>query len=481
MAITVELRRTAADTVDLAGGTDGFYVLRNGWIQRQSIRHDGEYQRVMESMTLTLSGTSHNDLASKVQTLNAKMEDVKDYIRRPIDAAHVLPIYLRARLNNETEMRRSVLYELSAEPNHDLNSPPASPDSYVPSYLVTMDRHPFWESPSATMATSFPSTGTISVIGGEKSYGTSVPGDVPARLSRIEFEPTSTGYTLSDVWMGYRTSKYGDRDDFNPNWDLGDADAEMHTDTALETGITQAYNNTAARVSMSTGTVTVEPRVTLRLAKIISWTVVTDQCGVHMALLRARHTSTGDVFRARLLHGFYDGSGASDSSKWVSSELVQVPASGVTAGNFYYYDMGLVEIPPSRAAKGNWGKSMAFRIEAGATSTSGGGYLDLDMITLVPVSEGGISVKGGNIVTTGAVDNELFVYTTVDDVMFSDTEVGTGSFVRSCEFTPHNWGMPPGTGEYVIAAQRTYQSNKNDTIGVDGTVFSRWLTLIGNP
>lgn len=480
MAITVELRKSAADTLDLSGGTDGFYILRDGWIQRQARREEGEYQSVFESMTLTLSATSHNDLASKIQTLNVKMEEVKDYIKRSVDVVHLVPIYLRARLNNETEMRRAVLYELAAEPNHDLNSPPVSPDSYVPSYLLTMERHPFWESPSATMALLFPSTGSISVIGGEKPYETSMPGDVPVRLGLIEFEPTSTGYTLSDVWMGYRTSKYGDRDDFNPNYDLGDADAELHTDTALVTGVSSAYNNTAARVSMSTGTATVEPRVTLRLADIINWNIVTDQGGTHIALLRARHTSTGDIFRARLLHGFYDGSGANDDSKWVSSALAQVPASGVTAGNFYYYDMGLIDIPPSRAAKG-WGKSVAFRIEAGASSTSGGGYLDLDMITLIPASEGAISVKGGNIVTTSGVDNELFVYTTVDDIMFASTEVGTGSFVRTCEFTPHNWGMPTGSGMYVVAAQRAYQSNKNDSIGVDGLTYSRWLTLAGNP
>ena len=67
MAIALKLvygdPNAASTTLNLIGGTDGIYLAENGWVPAAADINDP--QPVIESITLEIMGSSHDNLASQ--------------------------------------------------------------------------------------------------------------------------------------------------------------------------------------------------------------------------------------------------------------------------------------------------------------------------------------------------------------------------------------------------------------------------------
>jgi hypothetical protein len=471
MAITVDLF-TQADTLTLTDNSEGFRLIE--WIQGIARRNtDGELESVQEVLRLSAEGTSHDNLASNIQHLDDFARRVTLHKNRTFGQG-VDAVFLRAKLDNETGTRQSLLLHLETSLDNDLNKPPASPGNYIPGYALGLERYPLWEDGSNTSKTI--GTG-IDTVGGTVDYGASftVGGDVAARPISVEFEPATSAYTLTEVWIGFKTNQFGIRGDLDPNWDLGDANADVWNNTARATGVAGAYNTQVARWTPAGGADdAMLPRCQLAMKDHVAAIDENDQCGEYIALLRCRNTVANDVFYVRLQYGLYDGTGASDNSRWITTQRIAVPGDNAADNQFYYHSMGIITIPASRMTENNPLGNYAFRIEAERTATAGGGNLELDVVTLIPAAEGAAHISDAAINDA----DEAIIWTDYDDFVLAETETPNGD--RICNVDVYNWGLPVGDGLAVVAAQRSDRSTSTDTIDVVTIFRERWLTLRGS-
>ena len=83
---------------------DGFSLTRDGWIQ--AVARDGD-ESVAEAMTLRVEASSHDDLASMLQLMDGKIEEVSWYD----NAAERYGVWLRTQLPDEAHARQALIKE----------------------------------------------------------------------------------------------------------------------------------------------------------------------------------------------------------------------------------------------------------------------------------------------------------------------------------------------------------------------------------
>ena len=486
MAVILTLRhadREGVTNVDLYNGTDGFQVRYDGWLQNRAIqRDDGTWDPVDEAMTLKVVASSDNNLSSKIQSVDRMLFKANSYSNRR--SSRVDPVYLHAKLDNETGSRQSLILNGYAAADRGLLGVPVSNHGVLDTYRVVLTRSPFWEPYSATN----PRTQdffTISSVGGTAPYE-SISGDVPGRVNTFAFASALSGPPsgpLYEIWAGFRSEQYGDSLHFLRNWDCGqpklNTSGLLDNNTALFGGLdTTSYGAGYAIWTPGGGADNnMLARVTARLSELTPYP--DEQNGEFIVLLRARVSSGGNrTFRVRLRSGYYDGD---SDAKWRIGQRVAVPASGVSAGDWFYVPLGTVTIPPDMTRTSySMTESFSLRIDAEVASGTTGN-LEFDNLTLIPVAEGGLHLKSTYVTTTGGINFYCYVTTSPDERVLAYNRAGTGlTKFKSVQFDLYNWGVPTGEGRIVLAAQQEAASVLADNIQAGFDYYARWLTLRGS-
>jgi hypothetical protein len=304
----VRLKR-GSDTVDLYGGTDGLKIRHDGWIQNRATQNpDGSWNLVDEALTLRVDGSNANNVATRMQALDDILRRATEYTSRSF--GEVDPVYLQARLDDESYMRQALVHLGTTQPAAGMLGPPFTTATTLTDHRLAVTRYPFWETEGA-----IPLSGTgqgsvrLTSSGDSANHNTNVPGDVPARVSYAAFDISGGGGPLTEVWMGFRSEAYGTPSRFLVNWDCGDTDVSYHNNTEYLQQLNVVGDGVA---EWTPGDTTMSPRLTMTMRNVTNR--LGDQNGTHLVLMRARRLGGDRTFHVRLLTGFYDGTGASDSN-----------------------------------------------------------------------------------------------------------------------------------------------------------------------
>ena len=140
--------------------------------------------------------------------------------------------------------------------------------------------------------------------------------------------------------------------------------------------------------------------------------------------------------------------------------------------------MGEVKIPPSRlntfyVDADFLFSSAGFRLDA--ERFSGSGNLELDCFILIPTAEGSLHIN-----SLVGIDNLAVVDHRATDEITG--YVADGSLIPKESLTPDAqiWGLPPPSGNFIMAGQRLTESVKADTIQIIGNFYERYATLRGS-
>jgi len=150
----------------------GYQLLSDGWMQAEptartlhteSMFAEGRRpvlrsaNNVSETFLVRLSGSSHDDLASQLQTLVRLARQAREY---HMTNWQQTPVYLQAQLTGESNARYALIYDVVLEPQKSLYSPPVDPGNRVEELQIVVEREPYWRShapgtlPSAINLTS---------------------------------------------------------------------------------------------------------------------------------------------------------------------------------------------------------------------------------------------------------------------------------------------------------------------------------------
>lgn len=144
--------------VNLLDSDFGFQLERNGWkpsapkfTERWAERFlsDGRYlrsataQNIIEKINVNLSADSHDGLSVAIKQLfdlanRARMYQTTDWYKTPV--------YLHAKLTDESHSRYALVRNLSVEFGQSLYAVPNDPGNFVENITLTIEREPFWRS-----------------------------------------------------------------------------------------------------------------------------------------------------------------------------------------------------------------------------------------------------------------------------------------------------------------------------------------------
>jgi len=451
---------------DIQAGGTGIYLV--DWIPAIAEQDEnGNWPHsVYESLTFNIPASSHDNLSTHIQKLHTILTLAQDFDGESTD---ITPVYLRDQLANETFSRQAVIRRGSARFDQGWHRPPISPGNFLPSGTLAIERSPFWENDSASNT----GAGDIHSIGGTWDYGSSetIVGDVPARIEKFAFDSnTGSGNVIYEVWAGFRTNRYGNRDNFLPLWQC--KDGTTVTDTSLVADAATYNANTAAQCDFATNTA-MAVRSTMTLEDMTG--NYADQRGRYKVLCRARTTGTR-TYRLRMSEGY---AGSTDfATHWRFT---------VSTSSYAFYPAGEVQIPPQRFLRGsadsaNLLRKYRLQIEAEVAAT-GAGNLNMDLLCLIPIAEGHCYIKGAQIVQTNLGISPTYLYHEPNgerSCIAWQYAVGGARPDTIPLFDADEWYLPTGTGTLVFAAQQEGASNTADRLNVTMDYFDRWITLRGS-
>jgi hypothetical protein len=453
---------------DIQSGGTGFYLV--DWVPAIAEQDEmGNWPAsVFESMTFNSPASSQDALAGHFQKLHTILRVAHDFDGEPMDVA---PVYLQDQMASETNIRQALIRRGYARPNQGWHKPPVTPDAYMPSATLAIERTPFWEHTAASNTQAK----DLHTIGGAWDYGTTdnVLGDVPARIEKFAWDSNTGSGTLYEIWTGFRTNRFGNRANFVPQWQC--KDGVSGTDTSAVADAETYSTNTAAQCTFATDT-------SMVIRSGITLTSVTsnyaDQRGRYKVLCRARTTGSR-TYRLRMSEGFQG------STEWATHWRFVVNTS-----SYKFYPAGEIQIPPQRFRRGSADSTNLLRhyrlnIEA-EVAAAGTGNLNMDLLLLVPISEGHCYISGAQIITTPLGPSPTYLYHEINGERSSvawqywGTEPSTGRPDTSPLFDADEWYMPTGTGSLIVAAQQNGVSDKDDRITMSVDYFERWVTLRGS-
>jgi hypothetical protein len=467
MAALLQLVR-GSDTTDLVGGTDGFSLIEDAWVRTVAARNeDGTWpESVSEPIPLRVQGTSVNNLATRISSLETVLRQGSDYKHQPLDED---PVYLRMRLDGESKTYQSLVRRGTASPRVSFHSRIVDAHRFVRDYMLGLERKPFWE---PTSHSTISATG-LSASGGKYNYGspTDVPGNAPARISLLRFSGTSgTSNTLTEVWAGFRTNRFTrgsvySRTDFASFWDLSNA-TDLGADTATSSDSTVVYGD-KLRTTFATQTGLVY-RVAIAGNRIQAGLPYQAQRGRYLVLLRAKCNGTRTV-NVRMQ------SGLQGTSNWRNHRKVAISST-----SWYLYPLGYVDLPPLLYHP-SWQNMLYFStIRIQVESTGGSDNFDMDVIFMVPQAEGALHLDGVALrFPSGYSQSYAEVAVNPDDVVSSLSNDNQNVLnVPATSLT--NYGLPTGEGLLMVVAQQAAEHDANDMLDVNLQYYPRWTTLRGN-
>lgn len=454
------------DSLDLLSG--GFTLARDGYQPKACAMGDTS---AVETLTLQIQGTTQDDVASKLHSLDDKIKQACWWADDP--GVERYQVWLRVQLDNESYPRQAQIIKITPPDKVKIFTPEEFNGNWLGQYILGIERTPWWEMPYPYPTTTA-KTG-INAIGGTATLSETIHGDVPARLSKLEVYPPDSISPNSDYWLGWKSNRFGVAANFQPVWDLKDAiSLSLSADTSV---VVDASARSGSKLTCTFGTTaTLSKRCTSGLGSSVTTGDLAAQRGSYTVLLRAKMSDTS-IARARLEFGFA-ASYAALTNTIIRSRQV------ISGTSWFLYEMGSVDIPPLRIYSTN--TLSDFLIQLYAERISGAGSLDIDCLIFIPIDEGMVKLNS----PAGSGDSVTSIY------VFQHADNSLGSFMAD------NGGISPGLIRYTVIAKPVNQwslpANDDSPVlvaaaqditagNVKGKTFSmaytyspRWRTLRGN-
>ena len=467
MAIVSKFSHASA-TVDLNDTETGFSMAGDGWMPAVATPiYKGDPEPVVETIHMRLKDNSQDAIATDMQALHFMQVQADAYINDPtVDN----PVWLHAKMDNETGERRAVVYRIEVQYGASWYGDEATSLDIPVTLSVT--RGPYWESTTARdLPTDTGATGMVYVYdytaSGASVDAHDIVGDVGARLRYFEIDPL-TGYR-GIFWMGTRTAaKHGTLANFVPTWELEDGTNDTDATDTVDATASDGNKVVVAESGLDWDN-TWHRALRIELGDVTANEA--DNLGMFLWLLRAKVTSGTWEVQIRF--------GNSQSITMATGNTVELTNSSWGIG-----EMGISTIPNSNVKSilsGDMAMTRAdgYTIALYAQRTAGSGNLELDCLAAVPVDTSFIKIEhddpeSENPVVFGQSPTAIWdgflsessievVQARISDDHFS-LPVGDGRiyFVSSTDLTTH-------------AASATTSLNPSDA----GKYYERWLSLRG--
>jgi hypothetical protein len=388
------------------------------------------------------------------------------------------PVWLHAKMDNETGLRRALVYSISIQFKSSwFGSEATSLD--IP-LVLSVVRSPYWERPTAkSLPDGAPSAAACVVYdytaAGDAIVAHDIVGDVGARLRFFDLKTTGGGDFQSRFWIGFRSAgKHGATgiSNFVNTWEWEDG-----VNNASESGITDQADGTASggnRVQLVETDLDWDTDTFLKVAYITLGTVTAnekDNLGTFLWLLRAYVVS--GTWEVRLLFGI-------NSTTAIKSSIIEL-----TNTDWGYTEMGIESIP-IRNIHNIISSDIAFsaedtwRVSIWARRTSGSGNLNIDCLIPIPIDEGFCKLDLGSLLPT-----YLSLGQSPEGAFSLIQRTGTPTVLdiippKSIE----NFVLPPGDGRIYCTYDKNGVSDILDAITFNdtdiGRYYERWLSLRGS-
>ncbi len=447
------------ESVDFYGGAGDVSSLdlstwlgENGWVQAIAT----DETEVDEALTLHVPGTTDDNLAANMQSLDAMLVNAQ----RAQEWKNFREVWLRAQMSGETGARQAMLKAVSRGKAPVVDAI-AKSAHYLRDYVLGIKRTPLWE--GTTLRTV--SGNGISALGGKLNY-TGIVGDRPARIALARV--LDTGTQMREFWFGVQSQRLNATPgNLNPVWNLRlTAPANYGADTTGGVTNADATAQDGYKVICTFGTTT----TMAARCKIMTLNVSNAQPGRYLVLLRAKCTSSR-VARVRLGAGYY----LTTTGGFFNTLPLRIPISGTS---WRLYPLGIVDLPVRPNSNSSF-TSAGFQIEA--ESVSGSGNLEMDCLITVPALDGFMHAKSA--VGFDTLSKWFEIYHRPDgEISGKVLDVTTpATYYPVEELHPdHNkqWGLEPGNGTIVCAGQSAGSAVADD-MDLAFYAYERWLTLRG--
>jgi len=419
---------------------------------------------VTETIPVFINITTDNNLASTMQDFHALQLRAREYFQDPDTNT---PVWFTRQLAAETTPTRTLVRSLLFEPTGELEGSfmadvPCVSEGRTGELIVT--HHPYNESTTATTAAA----AAIDYLGGTKTIS-SVPGDVPARISALAFTGSMGMDWDRGVWIGIRSNaKNGvTLANVNPLWEAEDAsNGPNSSDTVGGAG-----DSGGNYVTTTTGGATWST-VSQYILGDFDGGNTSDHFGTWLFLLRAElaSNSTEVAVRASLYTG---GSGGSNFAH--HNEPVYI-----TSTAYGFYNLGAVTFPlcGTRYMTASVDASDD-RVGVEAYWMSGSADLHTDCAVLIPIDEAWLAVhpgRTGYALLAATDEYEFGVLPNDDHTAFIHLDTtGAVKYLPIPSVSP-SFGLRPGSNLLVFANSVTpAQADCNLAV----SYYPRWLSLRG--
>ena len=490
MAIVLKLMRDTT-TLSLQGGSAGVQLMP-GWTPGIARPRYGRMPPMIEEkMPVRVQDSSHDNLATQLQALHQMQMWAEMY---NVDRAVIDPVWLHAKLYNETGERRAYVKRIEGDFNTRWFGPAAAGNFQdVP---LVVERGPYWERPDFRW---FPAATPAAAASVEYDYTAAgfavaahdIVGDAPARIAAFQIRLASTATPLDRFWIGIRSA--GKR--LLTGWE-GVWECEDGTNVGSGATVIDEVDATASGGSRVTGTAsadnTWEKYFTLQLQDVYPGEG-TAAMGLFSWLLRSKVTA--GTYDVQLRFGYY----YDDDDRFTEMGKMEV---GATAWD--YYEMGMHQVPRHNEQARSVGAVYQqdnylayFSIQVWARRTSGAGNVHFDCVCPIAVDEGSLKISNAALNATASalviLQGAAGQIAVLSGALFYDTTYyrqELSAYTGGAVVAPNNWGLPAGDGRMDIVYARAASSVITDAVYINqdqtgdkedlGAYYERWTTLRGS-
>lgn len=489
------------DSVSLLNRTDGFEPAYGGWTPNVTASKKGF---VSDAITVRVQGTSTDHIASNLQKLADKAEEVQRYIA---NGARDYAVWFRVQMYGETKGRQTLVQELRHEPASSVYDVGLRNSYHWNQYIIGIDRAPWWEGTACGTVSS----GSVSIVGGTFAFGT-VKGDLDARIAQVKFtQGTQYVFPYGQSWVGVKSNRYGAASSVNYWWSLSTPTypANLITTGDLGSNVADATAKGGTSVVFSGYSGATAPLRYVRGLQLSALTTSPQYYrGDYKLLLRARlaleANTTEYLAQIRLAWAGDTTTGFSGDmafNTWPNAlVLPRVTVSNTydDKGFWHLYDMGDISIPGESSQFISQASLSSYAIILYAQRVSGTASIYFDGFVAMP--RDGYMWAGNQgreydysllALSSGSTAN-MYAVNGPDGRQQAVTLNGTVPISSNNVLFVN--GIPPGTGGIVVVAGESYficggnlptpgwigGNYLAGSAGVEIKYFERWKEIRGN-
>jgi hypothetical protein len=422
---------------------------------------------VRETVSFEVDEQTHDQLATTFQAMDNYRWLAREYIN---DRTQEHPVWLHAKMDNETGERRALVYDVGLQwqvDQVDENGMYVCDGNALARAEIT--RGPLWEDTTVNTKTA---AVNLSVLAGTWDYsGADVVGDAPARIAELDMRHQNTTH-YTQYWIGFRgANKHGTLANFVPIWELEGGTPGTDTTAQALAGASPGAGNTGLRCTFATATWA--SRATIYLTNV---TVNPgDNLGRFVCLLRAK-VDAGTTAEVQLSQGYHatpvlDG--------------VLGPITEITSTSWAIYNLGIVTIPLRDMhvfPLATWAATheLYYKLILRARRTGGAGNLEMDCLVMIPYDELFFYINrpetysGNYRMVFGQSPEGLWAVYGYFNTAPSDywRELG--------EISAYGLGVPVGDGRaYIVMATAADANVYTEVYKAELKIFPRWYNLRG--